>query len=95
MTRKQIIITVIILALIIFWGYKVFTNYQPKEQVIPQDFDTTFRNHWAKAWEYKLKEIKHTDKARDLEAQARFEKEEAEKARIEKETLLFGTGGLK
>ena len=95
MTRKQIIITVIILALIIFWGYKVFANYQPKEQVIPQDFDTTFRNHWAKAWEYKLKEIKHTDKARDLEAQARFEKEEAEKARIEKETLLFGTGGLK
>ena len=91
MTRKQIIITVIILALIIFWGYKVFANYQPKEQVIPQDFDTTFRNHWAKAGEFKLKEIKHTDKAMDLETQAKYEKLQAKNARIEKEKLLFWT----
>ena len=92
MTRKQIIITVIILALIIFWGYKVFANYQPKEeQFIPQDFDTTFRNHWAKAGEFKLQEIKHTDKAMDLETQAKYEKLQAKNARIEKEKLLFWT----
>ncbi len=91
----KIIWTIIALFLILGWLYfKVFAKAEPKQEQ-PIDFDTTFRNHWAKAGEFKLKEIKHSDKARDLEAQARFEKEEAEKARIEKENLLFGTGGLK
>lgn len=95
--KKTLIITAIV---IILWfvGYKVLANSETKEPVKqeqPMDFDTTFRNHWAKAGEFKLKEIKHTDNARDFEAKAKFEKEEAEKARIEKETLLFGTGGLK
>lgn len=89
-TPRAIIITIAVLVLW-FVGYNVFAK-EPVKQEQQVDFDTTFRNHWAKAGEYKLQEIKHSDNARDFEAKARFEKEEAEKARIEKEKLLFWTG---
>lgn len=92
--KKSTLITIAVIIVLAIGGIllknTVFAKEEPKQDQ-PMDFDTTFRNHWAKAWEFKLKEIKHTDKARDFEAQAQFEKEEAEKARIAKENLLFWT----
>ena len=88
LTKITLMIIAIIIGVLVF-KFTVFANNKQEPQ---QDFDTTFRNHRAKAWEYKLQEIKHNDKAIDLEIQAKLEKQEAEKARVEKEKLLFGTG---
>lgn len=89
--KKSTLITIAVIIVLAIGGYTVFAKEEPKQEQ-PMDFDTTFRNHWAKAGEYKLQEIKHNDKAMDLEIQAKLEKQEAEKARIAKEALLFGTG---
>ena len=69
---------IITLAVLVLWfvGYKVFASHQPEDERLV---------NWNKAWVLKFEEM-------DKKAQAQKLLEEAEKARIEKENLLFGTG---
>lgn len=79
-TPRAIIIT---LAVLVLWfvGYKVFAKAEP----VKQDDKQLFLQNWTKAWEYKYEEQAKKEQAQKL-------LEEAEKARIEKEKLLFWTG---
>ena len=74
--KRSHIITIIIIIILAFAGYKVLASTTKQDERL---------TNWNKAWILKFEEMDKKEQAQKL-------LDEAEKARIEKEKLLFWTG---